>query len=227
MDAWRTTSQSDIDRWREAADAGDPDGALRIGEFLLQRAGAGRYKEGDDQATVSWLERAAELGGPPMMWRIAAVAAMHSYDIANRWQRAAIVAEWRDSVVDVDEDAFHLIDHDSWASQDFTVRVSGDPHDAVRAALIAAAPRLYCVGNDGIEYGDAEIALDSADYNPNFVSDPTSNVEGDWEIWMDCKGEAYPLMAATMLQIIADELLKAGVSSPRIGSSRLPGQDEL
>lgn len=225
VDAWRAVAQSDIDRWRDAVADGDPDAALRIGEFLLQRAGAGRQKEGDDQTTTYWLEQAARLGGPPMMWRIADVAKEYSFDIAARWQRAAIAAEWHGSSIEVDENAFYLFDfdHGGWVSQNFAVRVSGNPDTAVRDALTAARWRLSCVGNDGVEYGDAETAVDSADYNPNFVSDPEPVADGGWETWMDCKSEAYPLMAATMLRIIADELHKAGVHSAQIRSPRQPG----
>jgi 2-succinyl-5-enolpyruvyl-6-hydroxy-3-cyclohexene-1-carboxylate synthase len=38
---------------------------------------------------------------------------------------------------------------------------------------------------------------------------------------MDCKSEAYPLMAGTQLRILVDELRRAGVTSIQIG----PGSD--
>ncbi len=223
MDSWRTVTRSDIDQWQEAARNGDPEAALRVGEFMLQRARDGRHKAGDDQTAALWLERAAMLGGLQMMWRIADMAKEFSFDIAVRWQRAAIAAEWRDSSIGVDENAFPLIDYGGWVLQDFAVRVSGIPDDAVREALTAAGPRMFSVGDDGIEYEDGDVALDSADYNPNFVSDPEPHAGGGWKVWMDCKSEAYPLMAATMLRILADELHKAGVRSAQIRSvDRLP-----
>ena len=102
--------------------------------------------------------------------------------------------------------------------------VRGEPDEAVRAAVDAATMRLYCVGDDGTEYADADTALDEADYNPNFVSDPEAHPSGGWQIWMDCKGEIYPLMAGTQLRILVDELRRAGVTSIRIGAD--PRADE-
>jgi hypothetical protein len=56
-----------------------------------------------------------------------------------------------------------------------------------------------------------------ADYSPNFVSDPEAHPSGGWQIWMDCKSEAYPLMVGSQLRILVDELRGAGVTSIRVG----------
>jgi hypothetical protein len=95
--------------------------------------------------------------------------------------------------------------------------VRGEPDEAVRAALEAAAPRFMRVGDDGVEYEDPEIALDAADYTPNYISEPEAHPTGGWGIWLDCKGEPMPLMAGTLLRILVEELRRAGVTSIRIG----------
>jgi hypothetical protein len=226
MEEWQTLTQADIDRWRDAALNGDPEGALRIGEYLLQRANSRDRRQDDRQIAATWLAHAGRVGGAPLMWRIAAITVEHLHvpGAASGWQRAAIIAEWQDSDIDVDQNTFYLDDFEDagWVIQDFAVRVSGEPDDAVRDALTTAASRMYCTGDDGVEYEDGETAVDSADYNPNFVSEPEAHADGGWEIWMDCKGGSFPLMAATMIRILADELRKAGVRSARIGPPQQP-----
>jgi hypothetical protein len=177
---------------------------------------------GDRDAAHEYLRRMANCGDPRMLWQVAAfLAARYSGRFAAPWQREAIATEWRDSGVTVDENSFPLFG-DGGTDQDFSVLVRGEPDEAVRAALEAARPRLFCTGSDGIEYPDGDAALE-AWYNPNFVSDPDVHPSGGWEIWMDCKDGAYPLMAATQLRILVEELRTAGVTSIHIGP--VPGRE--
>lgn len=65
----------------------------------------------------------------------------------------------------------------------------------------------------------------STDYNPNYVSAPEEHPGGGWQLWMDCKGGIYPLMAATQLRILVEELRRAGVTDVRIGPWNLGHAD--
>jgi hypothetical protein len=129
------------------------------------------------------------------------------------------VAEWGCADVVVDENTCRIfsIKPDSYRTQEFGAHVRGEPDEAVRSALVAAAGRLMCVGDDGVEYLDMDAEADDAGYSPNYVSDPARHPDGGWQFWMDCKGEVYPLMAATQLRILVDELRGAGVIGIRIG----------
>ncbi|RKN40557.1 hypothetical protein [Micromonospora endolithica] len=211
MDRNKVTRQM-VQEWFEAAERGEAQAAYRLAEFGLKQAA-----EGDRAAAEGWLRRAATLGGVPMMWQIAHLTAERT-ELGAHWQRAAIAAEWGDSDVTVDENTFELYQvNGSCALQDFSVRVQGEPDEAVRTALEAAANRFMCVGDDGVEYEDGEIALDDADYTPNYVSDPEAAPTGGWQLWLDCKGGVMPLMAGTQLRILVEELRRAGVTSVRIG----------
>jgi hypothetical protein len=216
-DIVRVTQQM-VQEWHEAARRGDAQAAYRIAEFALKRGSAG-----DRDSSEAWFREAATLGGVPMLWQIADLTKEQSAEIGARWQREAIATEWRDSGVAVDEDTFRLyaFNGGAWTAQDFHVLVRGEPDEAVGEVLEAARVRLYCVGNDGTEYPDEDAAIE-ADYNPNYVSDPEAHPGGGWRIWMDCKSEAYPLMAATQLRILVEELRRAGVTAIRIGPDERP-----
>lgn len=154
------------------------------------------------------------------LWRQADLAKDDpSGELPARWQRQAIAAEWGGGEVVVDQNTYRIFSMEPgrYRTQDFGAHVRGEPDDAVRRALAAAVDRLMCVGDDGVEYPDAETALDDAGYSPNYVSEPTKEPGGGWSFWIDCQGEVYPLMAATHLRILIGELHAAGVSAIRIG----------
>ncbi|MCP2321668.1 hypothetical protein HDA40_000175 [Hamadaea flava] len=207
-----------IPRWAEAANRGDAEAAYRIAECALTREGMR-----DANAAEAWLRRAAQLGDVPMQWRLAQLATRHSARVAIERQRAAIEAEWggvEDVVVDPGSFPLVAVNGDEYfPTQAFRVHVAGEPGEAVTVALANAQLRMFLVGDDGTEYADIDEVLD-ADYSPNYVSDPEPQPDGGWSIWLDCKGEAYPLMAGTLLRILVGELRSAGVTTARIASRR-------
>ncbi|NUR71446.1 MAG: hypothetical protein HOU81_11545 [Hamadaea sp.] len=201
-------------RWAEAANRGDAEAAYKIAECALTHDGMH-----DREAAEAWMRRAAQLGDVPMLWRLAELATRHSARVAAERQRAAIEAEWSDTgPVVVDPGCFPLRGvhgDEHFPTQDFRVRVTGEPAGAVLAALENSLERLFLVGDDGTEYADVDAVLD-AEYSPNFVSDPEPHPDGGWSIWLDCKGEAYPLMAGAFLRILVGELRSAQVTAARI-----------
>jgi|SRR5882757_3458379 len=193
--------------------------AARSAEAAFRLA-AYTFEHGQGEAADGWMALAARFGASAMLWRLAdLVKDDSSGQLAARWQRQAIVAGWGGGDVVVDENTCRIfsIKPDSYRTQEFGARVRGEPDEAVRNALVAAARRLMCVGDDGVEYPDVEAAVDDAGYSPNYISDPARHPGGGWQFWMDCKGEVYPLMAATQLRILVDELRRAGVTGIRIG----------
>jgi hypothetical protein len=162
----------------------------------------------------------AGLGGSAMLWRQAELAKDDpSGEQPARWQRQAIAAEWGGGEAVVDQNTYRIFSMrpGAYRTQEFGAHVRGEPDEAVRRALVAAADRLMCVGDDGVEYPDAVAALDDAGYSPNYVSDPEKHPGGGWSFRVDCQGEVLPLMAATHLRILMEELRAAGVGAIRIG----------
>jgi hypothetical protein len=201
-----------VSEWAEAGRHGDAEAAFRLAAYS--------FEHGQGEAADGWMALAARFGGSAMLWRLADLVKDNSSGrLAARWQRQAIVAEWGGADVVVDENTCCIfsIKPDAYRTQEFGAHVRGEPDEAARSALVAAARRLMCVGDDGVEYPDFEAAVDDAGYSPNYISDPAQHPGGGWQFWMDCKGEVYPLMAATQLRILVEELRRAGVTGIRIG----------
>lgn len=212
MGHWDGITAQTLSEWATAGQHGDADAAFRLAAYA--------YEHDHSEAADGWMRLAARFGGAAMLWRLAdLVKGDSSGEAAARWQRQAIAAEWGAEAVAVDEDTFRIFSmtSDSYRTQEFGAHVCGVPDDGVRSALNAAVRRLGCVGDDGTEYSDGDEALDCADYNPNYVSAPEEHPGGGWQFWMDCQGEVYPLMAATLLRILVEELRRAGVTTVRIG----------
>jgi hypothetical protein len=208
MGQWDGATARTLSEWVEAGQHGDAEAAFRLAAY--------GFEHGQSEAADGWTALAARFGGAAMMWRLAdLVKGASSGEQAARWQRQAIAAEWGDEDVVIDENSCRIfsITPGSYRTQEFGAHVRGEPDEAVRNALAAAAGRLMCVGDDGVEHSDEETALDEAGYTPNYISDPEEHPGGGWQFWMDCQGEVYPMMAATQLRILVDELRRAGVTS--------------
>jgi hypothetical protein len=212
MSRWDGVTAQAVSEWAEAGRHGDAEAAFRLAAYA--------FEHGQGGAAGGWMALAARFGGTAMLWRLADLVKDNSSGrLAASWQRQAIVAEWGGAGAVVDENTCRIfsVKPDSYRTQEFGAHVRGEPDEAVRSALVAAARRLMCVGDDGVEYPDGEAAVDDAGYSPNYVSDPAQHSGGGWQFWMDCKGEVYPLMAATQLRILVEELRRAGVTGIRIG----------
>lgn len=212
MGHWDEITAQTLSDWAAAGQHGDAEAAFRLAAYA--------YEHHHSEAADGWMRLAARFGGAEMLWRLAdLVKGDSSGAAAARWQRQAIAAEWGGTTVTVDEDTFRIFSMmpDSYRTQDFSLYVRGEPEDGVLSALIAAGRRFGCVGDDGTEYADGDEALDCADYNPHYVSNPEEHPGGGWQFWMDCQGEVYPLMAATQLRILVEELRSDGITAARIG----------
>lgn len=212
MNEWEAITTRTLSEWALAGRLGDAEAAFRLAAYTFERD--------QGEAAQRWMALAARLGGPAILWRLAdLVKDEASGQPAAQWQRQAIAAEWRGADVLVDENTYRIfsLKPHAYRTQDFGAHVRGEPDEAVRNALTVAARRLMCVGDDGTEHPDAEVSLDDAGYSPNYISEPQKHASGGWQFWMDCKGEVFPLMAATQLRILVDELRRAGVTGIRIG----------
>lgn len=208
-----------LSEWTEAGRRGDAEAAFRLAGYYVER----RHREG----AVEWMALAARLGGSAMLWRLAdLVKEDPSGRAAARWQQQAIAAEWggRDVVVDENTCRISSVGPGAYRTQQFGAHVRGEPDEAVRSTLAAAALRLMCVDENGVEYPDVESVADATAYTPNYISAPEQHPDGGWQFWMDCKGEVYPLMAATHLRILVDELRAAGITGIRIGPRSRPSE---
>lgn len=212
MSEWDAVTTQTFSEWARAGQLGDAEAAFRLAAYT--------YERDQGEAADSWMTLAARFGGSAMLWRLAdLVKDDPSGQPAAHWQRQAIAAEWCRADVVVDENTYRIfsVKPGAYRTQDFGAHVRGEPDEAVRNALAAAARRLMCVGDDGTEHPDVETSLDNAGYSPNYISEPQRHASGGWQFWMDCKGEVFPLIAATQLRILVDELRRAAVTDLRIG----------
>jgi hypothetical protein len=212
-------TQQMYDEWVEAAvSRGDAQAAYRVGEYGLDHPMDRTAEHFFDQAEP-WLRRAADLGGVPMLWQIAELTKdWNLNDFGVRWHREAVSAEWGGTDVLIDPGTLCHRPGGGVGGADTSLYVRGEPDEAVRVAMTAARDRMFCVGSDGVEYADAEAALNEAEYSPNYVSDPEARPGGGWSLLMDWKGCRFSLMAATDLRILVEELRKAGATSIHIST---------
>ncbi|MBV1850113.1 hypothetical protein [Catellatospora tritici] len=192
------------------AEAGDAAAAYRIGRHFL-----GQNDWDLRDRAEPWFVRAAQLGGPEAAWWIVQAYAGALDGRARQWLRRAVGTESDPGGIEVDYGTLPIeLDHGHAVDQDWRIRVRSDDRPRTVAALHAARPRLMQVGEDGREYGDAEWPPRHPGggdlYTPNTCQvDDRGEVP---EIWLDCKSVIYPLMARTVIRIVAQELRAAGLS---------------
>lgn len=189
----------------------DPQAALELGCRIVATAGVDERRHAEIPFTI------ARDGDRTTVWHAAEAYAQEADGRAARWmaEGAASLSDPDGIVVD------HLTlpirsmeyDTDRWIAdhQDWRIAVQcADPARAI-GALHAAEPRLYRVANDGSMQPDIPCGLTGPPgpwYTPNGVSVD----EGSPLIWLDCKGGVFPLMARTVLEIVIEELLAAGIT---------------
>lgn len=164
----------------------------------------------------AWFAIAAENAPVDMAWRIAdEYCRWGDPRQANKWLRYAIATEYRvrPGGVAVDPGTYALvIDHRGNAlGQDFGVQVVSADDDRATAALTAAARRFTTVTADGRELA----GNGNRDATPASVSDPEP-APGGPTLSCDCGDALVPLMARTMISILAEELRAAGLDSVEI-----------
>lgn len=103
------------------------------------------------------------------------------------------------------------------------VVVVGSQSAEITSALQAASARFMMVDELGHESTNEVPATEGEDglwlYSPNYVSDVTAEY-GGLSFYVDCKGEIAPPMRDRFLEILVEELTRAGVTSARVFSPR-------
>jgi hypothetical protein len=166
----------------------------------------------------AWFAVAAENAPVDMAWRIAEeYCRWGDPRQANKWMRYAVATEYRvrPNGIAVDPGTFALvIDHRGTAvGQDFGVQVVSADDDRAGAALTAAARRIATVTADG-----RELSVEGPghpDVVPAAVFGPEP-APGGPTLWCDCGDALVPLMARTMIHILAEEIRAAGLDSADI-----------
>ncbi|MFD0742040.1 hypothetical protein ACFQ1L_09275 [Phytohabitans flavus] len=138
----------------------------------------------------------------------------------------AIAAEYplRAGGVGVDPSTFAITldERGVLLGQDFSVQVVSTDPETAKVALAAAGKRFMLVTADGREYSTEDelwqrVKADDSwrTYSPNNVSDPQDHPAGP-RIYCDCKDGVMPLMAATMIRILVQQLRAAGIDQAQI-----------
>jgi hypothetical protein len=92
-----------------------------------------------------------------------------------------------------------------------------DPIERAAVALGYAAERFMFASERG-EFTREEMENDDGDwYTPSYVSEVRLSREGAW-CYVDCKGEIPPSLRCTLLLILVEELVCAGITNCRIES---------
>jgi hypothetical protein len=124
----------------------------------------------------------------------------------------------------------------SWGGAAFLI--GSKDIEAVSVALSAAADRLILVDQNGYEWPTSEALNDHVGgpdepfdrlgnplFTPKYVMPPRPHKDGLY-ITLDTKSQMWGPMARTMLQVLIEELVSAGVSEARIGPGRAAMYDD-
>lgn len=114
-------------------------------------------------------------------------------------------------VIQIDPDVFTYQPELDMSNERFVVT---GVHDAgsVTAALERASERFMGVDTTGVEHSTEESLFDAVNAgadSPSYVSDPEATERGI-EVYVDCKGVIEDAMAATLRNILTEELAAAG-----------------
>lgn len=114
----------------------------------------------------------------------------------------------------IDDDVYGLSPH--YSSYE-TISVTADaPRKVLVRALTRAGRRMMSVGEDGLEYADVEKAYMQDIYTPNWVADVEVDDRGAAGFYIDCKGAIETPMAEKFKQILAEELVRAGIERAHV-----------
>lgn len=196
----------------------NPQAALELGRRIVATADI------DDRRHAEVPFEIARNADPTTAWSAADAYAQVADGRAARW-----MAEGAASLSDPDGIAVdrltlpiraHEYDEDRWIAtdQDWRIAVHCDQPDLALVALRAARDRLSFVTNDGRLLSGPDEPTEPPEYTPNgiFLDEPAV------QLWLDCQGSVFPLMARTVLQVVIDELRAAGISRAEISTPQ-PG----
>lgn len=221
----------ELRRLQVLASDGDAEASFRVGFALARRLPFGQRDDAD-----RWFARAVSLGGGTWAW-LATDAYCDDPVRYPRWMARAIDAEYpRPDApgVHVAPDTIRPIYASDWdmAPVAASFRVA-EATDAVVAALGKASPRLTRVDERGREYASDEELMDAvhgeaaplrpdgeARYTTGWTSDPLHDDAGGAYLLTKGRDRVWGPMARTMIRIVVDELLDAGVTEAHLGPHR-------
>jgi hypothetical protein len=222
----------ELRRLEGLAGAGDPEASFRIGLALVRRLTPERW----DDVADPWFIAAVKRGGSAWAW-----LATDAYRQDPMWYRA-----WMARAIGLDyprpeapgiQIAPHTIepvDASDWdmspVSACFQV---AETSDAVVLALGRAAPRLTRIDERGREYASDEEAMDvlygenaprrpdgEALFTTGWASDPLLDDPRGPYLLTNTPDHVFGPMARTMIRIVVDELVDAGVTEAHVGPYR-------
>jgi hypothetical protein len=227
-------SEAELGRLKELARAGDAEAAFRVGLALLRRDPS----QGEDEA-APWFAKGIEFGGSAWAW-----LATEAYDQDPRLFRAAVARAIAGDYpradapgIRVAPDTIEPVDADEWDMSPMSAcfQVSEDGA-AIRLALGRAAERLALVDERGREYAsfDELAQLLYAPGGPRRPDGETLLTVGPTSLELDDPRGPYILtevpetvpgpMMRTMIRIIVEELIDAGVTEAHLGPYRPSGR---
>jgi len=113
-------------------------------------------------------------------------------------------------VIQIDTDVFTYQPELDMSNERFVV-TDVQEAEPVIAALRRASERFMEVDTNGVEHSTEEsmqVAVDAGADSPSYVSDPEVTDRGI-EVYLDCKGVIEDRMAATLREILVEELSAA------------------
>ena len=113
-------------------------------------------------------------------------------------------------MIQIDTDVFTYQPELDMSNERFVV-TDVQEAEPVIAALRRASERFMEVDTNGVEHSTEEsmqVAVDAGADSPSYVSDPEVTDRGI-EVYLDCKGVIEDRMAATLREILVEELSAA------------------
>ncbi|WP_328913407.1 MULTISPECIES: hypothetical protein [unclassified Streptomyces] len=203
-----------------AALGNDPQAALELGCRIVATAGVDERRHAEIPFEI------ARNGDRATVWHAAEAYAQEADGGAARWMAEGAASLSDPDGIVVDHLTLPILimeyDVDRWIAdhQDWRIAVHCDDPARAIVALNAAKPRLYLVANDGSVQPDITVGLTGPPgpwYTPNYVA-----VDEDAPlIWLDCKGDVFPLMARTVLEIVIEELRAVGITRAELTTPKI------
>jgi hypothetical protein len=204
---------------------GDAEACFQVGAYNITRATEAHYAAADRA-----FERAIQAGGSSWAW-LAVDEYMYAdiVDGFGRWMTRGIELDFplpSAPGITVAPDAFEPVGCGgiTWAGAH--LQIATDQAPEVEAALTNAADRLLRVDERGREWPTDESLTkafmetppdrdgDSL-YSASYVSPPRAHHMGPW-ITLDTDSQMWGPMARTILRVLIEELIAAGVTKARI-----------
>ncbi|MDP9395604.1 MAG: hypothetical protein M3Q27_15705 [Actinomycetota bacterium] len=180
----------------------------------------------DSQGDESPLRKAAALGDSAAMWQLA--HALRDDVEGAHWQRRALEATYPRATapgISVSSDLFPLAyDGKPWRGARWSVQVVSQDLRAV-TALQRASERFMYAAEDGRELTEEEMDQNNLSMpalaTASWVSPVRSDDDGDPYVTLDLDTLVAPLLARTLIEIVIDELVRAGVEQAHVQSPPL------